>query len=460
MSNMHVNYELIKKYDKPGPRYTSYPPATFFNNGFTSNDFRQHVIASNSQHPRNLSFYFHVPFCPQLCHFCGCNTDVMKGKSFIARYVEAMKNEFETVTQFIDKDRPVTQIHWGGGTPNSISMDFVAEIMALITSKFSLAPSCEIAMECNPAYLTYSQIDKLAELGFNRLSLGIQDFNPEVLNLVNRKPSQLPVADVVNYLRTKNIGVNLDFIYGLPAQTPESFDSTIRQAAQISPDRIVTFSYAHVPWVKSAQKVLEQYEIPGPEAKLAMFEKSYNILVDNGYEAIGLDHFAKPSDSMTVALKNRTLQRNFMGYCTAENTGQVYAFGSTGISQLWDAYSQNVKNTEAYVEAALKDGFAIEKGYRLSARDLVCRAVIQDIMCNGYVNLENVANNFALPENEIVEMLNFNPQSLQPLVDDGLIIFDGRELTVLPEGRMFMRNVAMLFDPLFTGKETMYSKTV
>lgn len=452
--------ELIKKYEKPGPRYTSYPPATFFHSGFRDPDFLVHVVKSNKHQPQNISFYFHVPFCPQLCHFCGCNTDIMREKSFIEKYIDAIVKEFETVTRHLDKSRLISQIHWGGGTPNSVSMKYIRQVMEKIKENFNCTANCEIAMECNPAYLTKKQIEELAAMGFNRISIGIQDFNPKVLKLVNRKPSLLPEEELVNILKSKNIKVNLDFVYGLPGQTPESFGQTIERAIQMEPERIVTFSYAHVPWVKSAQKILEQYGLPEARAKLQMFDNAYRTAIEGGYTAIGLDHFAKPNDDLSVALANHQLHRNFMGYCSRENTGQVYAFGATSISQLWDTYSQNCKNPAQYIQEVEHKGTAVEKGYSMSQRDLICNTIIQEIMCNNRINLNHAAKNFHTDAGTLKRNLHFDEGNLETFISDNLITFENDILEVKPAGRLFLRNIAMVFDPLLTGKETNFSKTV
>jgi oxygen-independent coproporphyrinogen-3 oxidase len=453
-------YSLIQKYEKPGPRYTSYPPATFFHNSFGDNDYIELVKDSNLNHPKNISFYFHIPFCPQLCHFCGCNTDIMREKSFIDKYVDAIVAEFETVTQHLDRSRLISQIHWGGGTPNSVPMKHIRRIMEKIKEKFSYSSNCEIAMECNPAYLTKPQIEELASMGFNRISIGIQDFNPEVLKLINRRPSLLPEEELVDILHHKQIKVNLDFVYGLPAQTPLSFEQTLKRAVKMQPERIVTFSYAHVPWVKGAQKILEQYGLPDAQTKLGMFEKAYEMAIDEGYEAIGLDHFAKPDDELAEALAQHQLHRNFMGYCSRENTGQVYAFGATSISQLWNAYGQNCKNPKEYIEAINTKGTAIEKGYVMTNRDLLCNQIIQEIMCNNRLDLNIIAAEKGMQVSEIENILDFNPSCLSSFISDDLITFNNNVIEVKPAGRLFLRNIAMVFDPLLTGKETNYSKTV
>lgn len=278
-------------------------------------------------------------------------------------YVDALKKEILMVKNYLDPNRKVSQIHWGGGTPNSLPVEMIGEIMQLIHANFSFIDKPEIAMECHPAMLDEEFIGKLAALKFNRFSLGIQDFKQEVLDNVNRDASIIPVEELVKMIRNhENTSVNLDFIYGLPFQDEKSFAETINKAIEITPDRLVTFSYAHVPWVKKAQKILEVKGLPSADKKLEMFETGFQLLTQNGYEAIGLDHFAKPNDELSIAFKNRTLHRNFQGYCTRETTGQVYAFGATGISQLESAYAQNAKDTNTYVDQINKGEFTIEKG--------------------------------------------------------------------------------------------------
>jgi oxygen-independent coproporphyrinogen III oxidase len=458
---MLFNPQIIKKYDKVGPRYTSYPPANHFVGGFTEPEFIRQIELSNSCAPQNISFYFHVPFCPQLCHFCGCNTELMRQKDFVARYFEAMKTEFEMLCKYIDNKRAVTQIHWGGGTPNSVPLRYIKEVMDMVKSRFTLLPTADVAMECNPTYLTEKQIDELHEMGFNRISLGIQDFSQKVLDIINRRPSKLPVDNLVSYMQHLGIHVNLDFVYGLPGQTVESFGATIRQAIECKPDRIVTFSYAHVPWVKSAQKILEQYTIPEPSLKMLMYEEAYQLLTGAGYVPIGLDHFAKPSDPMALALKNHTLHRNFMGYCTKADTGQVYAFGATSITQLDNAYIQNIKNTELYVSTIESGNCAPEKAYILTDRDKVCRAIIEEIMCNHRVDLNEQASIFNLDIDTLIKITNFDESLLGPLIDDDLLKYNSGIITIHKQGTIVLRNIAMLFDPLLktTGEKT-YSKTL
>lgn len=452
---------LIKKYNQPVPRYTSYPPATFFNPVKSPESFIKQVKESNYESPENISFYFHIPFCPQLCHFCGCTTGLSQGGQQIQEYIDALCHEFKLVSQYLNMNRKVSQIHFGGGTPNAISMRHIGRIVELIDKQFALTEHCEIAMECNPAYLSYNHIDQLAAIGFNRLSLGIQDTNIEVLKIINRKPSKIPLDELVWYIRTKAIAVNLDFVYGLPQQTVESFSKTISEALSLRPQRLVTFSYAHVPWVNQHQKQLEQYNFPQANDKLAMLNDTYNQMVSAGYVPIGLDHFALPADELAVALSNNQLHRNFMGYCSKEKTGQVYAFGASGISQLTSSFSQNEKNTTTYTQQLLAGVLPKVKEYQLSQQDCLCRDIIQDLMCNYRVNLTQIADQFGVDIMALKAIVNFNQQQIDQLIIDGIIQYTNEIIKVLPKGRMFIRNVAVLFDPLFEGnQQNKYSKTI
>lgn len=453
-------HNLIRKYDKAGPRYTSYPPATFFSTGITAESFVEQLIVSNQQEPKNISLYFHIPFCPQLCHFCGCNSCRAKNDAEIERYMGLIMKEFEHITRYIDKNRKISQIHWGGGTPNSIPLRFIEQVMNKITSTFGFTDSVEIAMECNPAYLEKEDINAITAFGFNRISLGIQDFDHHVLQNIHRKPSLLPEEELVGELIVRGLKVNFDFVYGLPGQSTQSFMSTIERAVRMKPDRIVTFSYAHVPWIKKAQTVLERHGLPDADNKLNMFMSANELLITEGYLPIGLDHFAKPGDELAVALKKRQLHRNFMGYCSRGTTGQVYAFGASAISQLEGFYCQNSKDIGTYMQSVSDCGLATEKSYMLTATDKICRTVIEEIMCNNYVDLKQVAGDNNLTLAQLSAILGYKPELLNPFIADGLLELQADTLRVLPEGRFFLRNIAMIFDPLLNTKPSNYSATI
>ena len=457
---MQISSSFLDKYNKPGPRYTSYPPATSFHTGFDNQQYIDALVKSNSDKPESISVYIHIPFCPQLCFFCGCNTTKSKGGETIRKYIDSVLKEMDTVFQHLDKSRKVSQIHFGGGTPNSIQLHYLEEIVGKIRSTFAFTDNPEIAIECSPAYLQLEHIDHLAKIGFNRISLGIQDFNQDVLDAINRRPSKLPIEDVIARIKQNNIKENIDLVYGLPLQTVESFKGNIEHILKLQPDRVVTFSYAHVPWVKEAQKNLEKYHLPDADEKLKMLEVGYNLLTANGYNAIGMDHYAKPDDDLFLASKAKKLHRNFQGYCTRQTTGQVYAFGTSGISQLWGAYTQNEKNLNAYMKMIETDGLAVVRGYAMSGQETIIREVINEIMCNGHLDLADVALRLGTTVNTIKQAVDYNPAKLQEFIDDNLLTLKNDVIDISIDGMMVVRNVAMVFDPLLKVEENKFSKTV
>jgi oxygen-independent coproporphyrinogen-3 oxidase len=458
---MKPEYHLIEKYNIPVPRYTSYPPANFFVNEFGNSEYIQAIETSNHEWPENISIYIHIPFCPKICHYCGCNTHLTRDTNKMRVYVDAVKKEIVMVKKYLDPNRKVSQVHWGGGTPNSLPVEMITEIMDVIHHNFSFIANPEIAIECHPAMLDNIYIENLVKSGFNRFSLGIQDFDEKVLDNVNRDAPVIPVEELVAMIRSyRNTSVNLDFIYGLPFQDVNSFSETMEHAARISPDRLVTFSYAHIPWIKKAQKILEVRGLPQATEKLAMFEAAYKILTQNGYKAIGLDHYAKTSDDLYIAMKNRTLHRNFQGYCTRETTGQVYAFGATGISQMESAYAQNAKDTNLYVEQINKGNFFIEKGYSLSKTEKIIKHVINEIMCNHFVSWSEAANKFGVSETEVKNTVSFDENTLSEFVSDGLIKFEAGEIEVTDLGKFFVRNIAASFDPNLKNALQKFSKSL
>ncbi|MBS2096728.1 oxygen-independent coproporphyrinogen III oxidase [Carboxylicivirga linearis] len=452
---------LLDKYNVAGPRYTSYPPATFFHNEYGNEDYKESVIVSNQEKPENVSVYIHIPFCPQLCTFCGCTTYTGMGRNVIESYIDTLIKEIDLVSKDVSNDRKLTQVHWGGGTPNAISAKLIRKVTDAIKRNFTFAESYEMAMECSPAYLDYKMVDELKDMGFNRISLGVQDFKQEVLAAINRKEPRVPVKEMIAYLRKAGFsGINLDLVYGLPFQTRESFNETVAQALEANPDRLVTFSYAHVPSVMTRQKELEQYGLPGADEKIAMLEDAYNMAVDKGYVPIGMDHFAKPNDEFAVALKEKKLHRNFQGYCTRETTGQVYGFGTSSISQLFTAYSQNEKTIKEYMERVEKDGRAVVRGYKLNQNEQIVRQIINEVMCNYFVDFKQVATEFNVSVSEVYKAVDFQLEKIQSFINDDLLELNNDELTVKGQGRFVIRNIAMAFDPALKSGKGQYSKTV
>jgi oxygen-independent coproporphyrinogen-3 oxidase len=459
---MIIPEKLLEKYNSPVPRYTSYPPANYFSDEITENQYIDAVKDSNSGNPRNISIYIHIPFCKKLCYYCGCNTSPLGTQAEMKKYVSALKQEIRMVAALIDKGRKVSQIHYGGGTPNAIPVEWIAELNELIYSLFTLTDHPEIAIECNPAHLDFDYIDQLKKSGFNRFSLGIQDFDNEVLKTVNRDPSVIPVGEIIQRLKSgsNNVTVNLDFIYGLPGQTVESFLDSIRQAVVIRPDRLVTFSYAHVPWVKKAQKILDKKGLPDSELKMKMFSESHEFLMSHGYQSIGLDHYVLESDELYQAVITKSLHRNFQGYCTRQTTGQVYAFGVSAISQLEKGYAQNTKSVKGYIETIGSGHLPIEKGYILTNGEVIVREVINQLMCNKQIKWKELADHLNISQSAIRNAIVYDEAELKQFEEDGILHLTDEGLDMTEGGALFIRNVAASFDPLTRTNSKQFSKPV
>lgn len=458
---MNVPEKLIEKYNVPVPRYTSYPPANYFDTRYNSKDYTGAVIRSNEEGIENISLYLHIPFCPQLCHYCGCNTHITRNEEIKVSYLGALKKEISMLRPLLKDGRKVSQVHWGGGTPNSLNVDQIADIMMHIRNQFHFIDQPEIAIECNPAHLDHEYVEKLIGLGFNRISLGVQDFSEKVLKSVNREIPVIPVGKFIEQIQTSGKAkVNLDFIYGLPYQNEDSFRETIEKAIALNPDRLVTFSYAHIPNIKKSQKILEKSGLPQAYEKLKMFETTYQLMKEAGYIPIGLDHFAKSGDELAIALQNRTLHRNFQGYCTRETTGQVYAFGTTGISQLENGYAQNAKHVSDYIRQINEGNFTTEKGYSLTNEEKIIRHIITELMCNYYISWEQISTKYGYSKDDLKMLVGYSEVQLLDFNEDKLLSFDENEVQVSELGRFFIRNIAASFDPGLIKEGKTFSKAL
>ena len=454
-----MNETLFKKYNVPVPRYTSYPTANEFE-PFDAHRYLKVVETSNDAAADNISFYIHVPFCRHLCHYCGCNSVAMAQPKRIEEYFETLHQEIDLLLPHLRKDRCISQIHYGGGSPSSMPLPLIRGINEHLLSAFSTIDKPEIAIECHPGYLESNDWQYLLDSGFNRFSLGIQDFNTDVLRTVNRRPSLLPVADIMEILRKGGAKVNFDFIYGLPKQTTTEFVSTIQTAISLHPNRLVTFSYAHLPSLFKRQMILEKAGLPLQTEKLKMFEEASKMLQSAGYVLIGMDHFVLPDDDLNVALQRHTLHRNFQGYCPRRITAQVYAFGVSGISQLDAAYAQNTKDISAYMAQVNAGQMPIQRGYALAPWQRITREVIECIMCNNAINWHDMAQRLHVPVDEIKQAIHYNEAELQTLQADGLIAFDADSVEITPDGLPFVRNVAAAFDPMMRHNHRLFSKPV
>ena len=454
-----MNETLFKKYNVSVPRYTSYPTANEFE-PFDAHRYLKAVETSNNAAADNISFYIHVPFCRHLCHYCGCNSVAMAQPKRIEEYFETLHQEIDLLLPHLRKDRRISQIHYGGGSPSSMPLPLIRGINEHLLSAFSTIDKPEIAIECHPGYLKSNDWQYLLDSGFNRFSLGIQDFNTDVLRTVNRRPSLLPVADIMEILRKGGAKVNFDFIYGLPKQTTTEFISTIQTAISLHPNRLVTFSYAHLPSLFKRQMILEKAGLPLQTEKLKMFEEASKMLQSAGYVPIGMDHFVLPDDDLNVALQRHTLHRNFQGYCPRRITAQVYAFGVSGISQLDAAYAQNTKDISAYMAQVNAGQMPVQRGYALAPWQRITREVIECIMCNNAINWHDMAQRLHVSVDEIKQAIHYNEAELQTLQADGLITFDADSVEITPDGLPFVRNVAAAFDPMMRHNHRLFSKPV
>lgn len=451
--------DIIEKYNRPVPRYTSYPPANYFSN-FTEADYLMMVDQSNEARQNQISFYLHIPFCRHLCHYCGCNSYPQAKPEVVKAYVEALHKEIDLVAKHISDDRQISQIHYGGGSPTALPIAMIKELNEHLLSVAPTIERPEIAIECHPGYLDANDWQQLTECGFTRYSLGVQDLHAEVLKVVNRRESLMPVGEIISMLHESGATVNLDFLYGLPLQTIQSFRENIEQAAAWRPDRLVTFSYAHLPKMFPRQQILDKVGLPANEEKNGMYEAAASVLTAAGYQPIGLDHFVLPDDELAVALGKGQLHRNFQGYCTRRTTAQVYAFGVTGISQLDDCYAQNGRDINTYIDTISKGQLYITRGYHLTAREKLVRQVVETLMCNYTLNWNDVAAHVGASADEVRQACHYSEQRLAEMQADGLLRFDDDHIEVNTCGRPFVRCVAAALDPLMAHNDKQFSKPI
>ncbi len=451
---------LIEKYNVSVPRYTSYPPANYFVE-MSAESYQEAVCKSNDEGCSTLSFYLHIPFCHHLCHYCGCNSYAQPSdKAVVDKYISALHKEIDMVAALIAPQRKISQIHYGGGTPTLMPVEVLREINEHILSLFGTIEKPEIAIECHPGFLNAEQWQSLTQSHFNRFSIGVQDFDEKVLKVVNRTPALIPVEEIVPILRSTGATISMDFLYGLPLQTPQLFAQSIERAIATKPDRVVTFGYGHVPWVFKRQAILEQYGLPLATDKQQMYENAANLLCEAGYVQIGMDHFVLPTDELYLALKNGQLHRNFQGYCTRRTTGQVYAFGVTAISQLDGAYCQNTKSIEQYIELIEQGKLPSSKGYTLTAEQRIARSVIEQLMCNYQISWSQIAEELKLSIDEVRKALHFNLEQLQDMQADGILSLTTDTIKMTTEGHPYVRNVAAALDPLMQNTTKQFSKPI
>ncbi len=452
---------LIKKYDRPGPRYTSYPTAPEWTDAFGPAEYADHLARADRQ-GGPLSIYVHLPFCREMCRFCGCNVIATHDRTRADAYLELLEKELELVARRLPNRRSVTQLHWGGGTPTFLDEKQLERCHAAIARHFEFAADAEKAIEIDPAITTRSQIETLARLGFNRISMGVQDFDAKVQEVVGRIQGVKETAELVQAARDNGFhGVNLDLIYGLPYQSPDTWKRTLDEILQIHPDRMAVFGFAYVPWSKPHQRLLPQEALPKTEQRVELFLQSVEAFTKAGYRLIGLDHFALESDELARAQDEGYLYRNFQGY-TVRPAPDTVAFGMTSISDIGGAYAQNAHKLKDWGDQVARGELPVERGASMTEDDVLRRFVINRVMCLLRLDLREVAEKYGPEARKAIEAsLRAGVKELQ---DDGLVTFDGDVLKVLPLGQLLVRNVAMLFDaylPKHEGeKRPTFSRTV
>ncbi|MEP7026992.1 MAG: oxygen-independent coproporphyrinogen III oxidase [Candidatus Eisenbacteria bacterium] len=461
---MATTTELLQRYDRPGPRYTSYPTAVSFHEGFTEADYRDRLARADRLGEEPLSLYAHLPFCQERCLYCGCNVIISPRRSVAQPYLDRLIAEIDLLARHLPHRRTLSQMHWGGGTPTYYAPEDLVRLFGAITERFRFAPGGEIGIEVDPRVTSFEHIDALATLGVNRLSMGVQDFAPEVQEAVHRIQSYESTKALVDRARERGMrSVNLDLIYGLPYQTRAGYARTLEQVLTIRPERVAVYSFAFVPWIKGHMRHLPPESLPDAGLKLDLLALAIEAFTGAGYRAIGMDHFALPEDELAQAADAGTLSRNFMGY-TVQSARDMVAVGISAIGDVQGAFVQNLKKLTTYTSAIDQGRFPVERGYALTPDDELRRHVITEIMCNARLDTAAVERRFArsfagtfAPELEELTAAG-------GLVEDGLVTLSPGWIRLTPLGRRFVRNVAMVFDRHLresaAGPTPVFSRTV
>jgi len=457
--DLSVGEEFVNRYNRPGPRYTSYPTAPVWTDSYGPNDYEQAMQSANAK-KSPVSLYMHLPFCESLCLFCACNVIIRKDKSGLPPYLDILKKEIDHIASRVSRDREVTQFHWGGGTPTYLSPEHIEDLFEYTRERFTFAPDAEIGIEVDPRVTTRAHMEVVRKMGFNRLSMGIQDFKPEVQKAVHRIQPYEITRDIIAIARQLGFdSINVDLIYGLPYQTGESFAHTVEQIVGLSPDRIAMFSYAHVPWLKKQQGSFVKF-LPEGMKKFDIFRSGLLKFLEAGYLYIGMDHFAKENDELAVSQRNRTLHRNFQGYTTKAGA-DLYGMGITAISGIQETYAQNYRDIPSWEKSVNEHGVATMRGYHLSQDDVIRREVISRLLCHTVIVKDEISNKFGIDFDEY-----FAPEleRLRMPQEDGLVVINDKEIRTAWLGRIFIRNLAMVFDPYLEKQQLaarpLFSKTL
>ena len=443
-ANPIFDADLIRRYDKAGPRYTSYPTAVQFHSGFGEARYREQAALSNAR-GGPLSLYFHIPFCDTICFYCACNKVATKDRGKAQPYLDDVYRELALQSSLFDAGRPVEQLHWGGGTPTFLSLGQMRELMTRTGEYFELKTddTGEYSIEIDPREADPATVAVLRELGFNRMSLGVQDFDATVQKAVNRVQTEEETLRVLKAARTEGFhGISIDLIYGLPFQTVDGFLRTLDRVIEASPDRLSVFNYAHLPTRFMPQRRINESDLPTPAQKLSILESTIRHLTDAGYVLIGMDHFAKPDDPLARAQREGSLYRNFQGYATHADCDLI-AMGVSSIGQVADCFSQNVKDLDAYHRMLSQGRLPIERGLVVNEDDTLRRRVITELICHFELDGDQIGERFGI---DFGNYFALELENLEPFINDGLLTLDGNRIRVLPVGRLMIRNICMTFD--------------
>lgn len=439
MEKLVWDQSVIEKYNYSGPRYTSYPTALEFNESFS---YPELIKASKTYPERPLSLYIHIPFCHKLCYFCGCNKVITRHQDKADKYLDYLEQEIKIQAAHFT-NRQVSQLHWGGGTPTFLLPQQITRLMSILRSHFNFQAGAELSIEVDPREIALSTIDHLAKEGFNRLSLGVQDFNKAVQKAVNREQDENFIVELLTRAKEQGFqSINLDMIYGLPLQSKQSFAHTLEKVVELDPARLSIFNYAHMPTLFAAQRKINEDDMPQASEKLSMLQYTIEFLTRSGYQFIGMDHFAKPDDELAIAQRQGVLHRNFQGYTTHENA-DLLGLGVSAISQIGDSYSQNQKKLTDYYSQIDQLGHAQWRGVSLNQDDLIRREVIKKLICNFTLDIKQIEQQFALTFSQYFAE---DIKLLQCFIDDQLISIGNEKITVHPKGRLLIRNICMCFD--------------
>jgi oxygen-independent coproporphyrinogen-3 oxidase len=455
LPSIEISEELIRRFDSLGPRYTSYPTADRF-----SDKFDEHSYIKYLQHPSSapLSIYVHLPFCASICYYCGCNKIITKDHGRSAKYLRYLDKEMEMVASHLQGERKVMQLHLGGGTPTFLSDGELHELMNMLHKHFKFMEGAELSIEIDPRTVNPNMLSMLASMGFNRTSLGVQDFDAAVQKAVNRIQPVEMVEHAITASRAAGfLSVNFDLIYGLPKQNLHSFDKTLDEVIRLSPDRIALYNYAHLPSRFKPQRRIEESELPTAEERLQIFLMSLRKLLAAGYIYIGLDHFAKPDDELTHAQANKTLHRNFQGYTTHAECDLI-GLGVSSIGKVGNSYSQSISTLDGYYERLDAGQLPVKRGFELSMDDVLRRQIIMNFMCSEPINFNAINSKYGI---DFKLYFADELSKLQQYREVGLINIDSNSITVTPKGRMFVRAVGMVFDKyLQQATSAQYSKLI